>query len=78
MTATAKLFMNGSSQAVRLPKEFRFDCDEVCIKRVGSIVVLYEKDRGWDLLKESAGQVSEDFMPYGRDQGETAEDRDSL
>ena len=33
---TAKLFRNGQSQAVRLPKEFRFDGDEVWIKRVGN------------------------------------------
>lgn len=36
---TAKLFTNGRSQAVRLPKEFRFEGDEVFIKRVGDAVV---------------------------------------
>ena len=38
---TAKLFINGRSQAVRLPKEFRFEGDEVGIKRVGSAVLLF-------------------------------------
>ena len=66
---TAKLFKNGSSQAVRLPKDFRFDGDEVCIKRVGSAVVLYEKDSGWQILRESIGKVTDDFMGQGRDQG---------
>jgi len=47
MIATAKVFMNGASQAVRLPKEFRFDSDEVCIKRVGSAVLLFPKDSAW-------------------------------
>jgi antitoxin VapB len=40
MMQTARLFINGNSQAVRLPKEFRFEGDEVVIKRVGNAVVL--------------------------------------
>ncbi len=72
--ATAKLFNNGRSQAVRLPKEFRFEGDEVCIKRVGSMVVLYQADKAWDLLDESIGRVSEDFMAR-RDQPGEAEQR---
>ena len=66
---TAKLFKNGSSQAVRLPKEFRFAGDEVCIKRVRSAVVLYEKNSGWQVLHESVGKVTDDFMDQGRNQG---------
>ena len=73
----AKLFKNGSSQAVRLPKEFRFDGDEVCIKRVGSAVVLYEKKSRWQILHESVGKVTDDFMAEGRNQG-VAEQRQSL
>jgi antitoxin VapB len=46
--ATAKLFRNGRSQAVRLPKEFRFEGDEVSIRREGESVVLEPlKQRGW-------------------------------
>jgi antitoxin VapB len=40
---TAKLFKNGRSQAVRLPKEFRFEGDEVYLKREGNSVVLIPK-----------------------------------
>ncbi len=40
MAATAKLFRNGRSQAVRLPKEFRFEGDEVSIRREGERVIL--------------------------------------
>jgi antitoxin VapB len=40
MTQFAKLFQNGSSQAVRLPKEFRFKGDKVRIRRVGKSVLL--------------------------------------
>ena len=46
---TAKLFINGRSQAVRLPKEFRFEGDEVFIKRVGDAVVLLPR-HGWGTL----------------------------
>ena len=41
---TAKLFTSGGSQAVRLPKSCRFSCSEVTVKKVGSIVMLYQKD----------------------------------
>lgn len=46
---TAKLFITGRSQAVRLPKEFRFKGDEVFIKRVGDAVVLLPS-HGWSTL----------------------------
>ncbi|HDD53649.1 MAG TPA: antitoxin [Thermosulfidibacter takaii] len=60
--ARAKLFMNGRSQAVRLPKDFRFPGKEVIVKRVGSVVVLYPADDPWGPLKESLGMFSHDFM----------------
>jgi len=53
---TAKLFKNGESQAVRLPKEFRFEGTEVLIKRVGDAVVLLPTSRSWDTLVESIQQ----------------------
>jgi antitoxin VapB len=67
MTAIAKLFKNGASQAVRLPKDFRFDGDEVCIKRVGSAVLLFPRTEAWSLMGQALGKVDEDFMA-GRDQ----------
>ena len=42
---TAKLFTSGGSQAVRLPKSCRFSGDEVAVKKVGSIVMLFQKDQ---------------------------------
>ena len=45
MTATAKVFMSGRSQAVRLPKEFRFDVDEVMIERVPEGLLLRSKSK---------------------------------
>jgi antitoxin VapB len=59
---TAKLFKNGESQAVRLPKEFRFVGDEVFIQRVGSAVVLLPKAKSWDTLIDSLAKFPDDFM----------------
>jgi antitoxin VapB len=59
---TAKLFQNGQSQAVRLPKEFRFPGDEVFIKKQGDRVVLIPKENAWDSLIRSLGMFTDDFM----------------
>ncbi len=59
---TAKLFRNGRSQAVRLPKEFRFEGDEVNIKRVGNGVLLLPMKDSWDSLFQSLEKFSDDFM----------------
>ncbi len=58
----AKLFRNGNSQAVRLPKEFRFPGDQVYIKRVGNAVVLLPYGAAWESLVDSLAQFSADFM----------------
>ena len=49
-TAVAKLFMNGRSQAVRLPKEFRLPGDKVRVRREGDTIVLIPFERDWDAL----------------------------
>ena len=77
MTATAKVFRNGASQAVRLPKEFRFDTDEVYIKRIGAAVLLFPKDAAWDLMADALGKADDDFMA-DRCQPEKAEEREPL
>jgi len=59
---TAKIFRNGQSQAVRLPKEFRLEGDEVFVKRVGNSVVLLPKKNSWASLVNSLPQFSQDFM----------------
>lgn len=58
----AKLFMNGRSQAVRLPKEFRFDGDEVLVQKRGNSVVLTPKPRSWRTFFEEVPLPSDDFM----------------
>lgn len=74
---TAKLFKNGDSQAVRLPKEFRFAGNEVLVKRVGSAVVLLPKAKSWQTLVESLEKFPADFMVV-REQPRDTERRDSL
>jgi antitoxin VapB len=58
----AKLFQNGQSQAVRLPKDFRFSGDSVNIKRVGQAVVLLPHNEPWATLFDALDQFSPDFM----------------
>ena len=66
MSQSAKLFMNGRSQAVRLPVNFRFDCEEVFIRRdeISGDVVISEKPDSWDGFFEllESIEVPEDFM----------------
>ena len=73
---TAKLFKNGRSQAVRLPKEFRFEGDEVYVKRVGNAVLLLPHEHGWRTLFDSLGEFSEDFMQE-REQPAQPQERES-
>ena len=60
--AKAKLFMNGRSQAVRLPRDFRLPGKEVFVRRIGGVVVLYPAHDPWGPLKESLNMFSGDFM----------------
>lgn len=57
----AKLFWTGRSQAVRLPKEFRFDGQAVRIRREGRRVVLEPIENDWAWLKNLSGRVDPDF-----------------
>ncbi len=59
---TAKLFRNGRSQGVRLPREFRFEGDHVFVKRMGDGVLLLPAEKSWDRLVESLDGFSGDFM----------------
>jgi antitoxin VapB len=73
---TAKLFQSGRSQAVRLPKAYRFDGDEVAIKHLGSAVLLLPLDNPWQLLEEGLSEFEEGFV-LERAQPEQA-DREAL
>lgn len=59
---TAKLFTNGSSQAVRLPKEFRFIGNEVYAQKVGDSVILVPKDKAWETFMEGINGFTDDYF----------------
>ena len=61
----AKVFSNGGSQAVRLPKNCRFEQDEVLVNRVGSVVILMPKDDPWAPMMQSLDMFTEDFLAEG-------------
>ncbi len=63
---TAKIFENGRSQAVRLPKECRFSDEEVAVNKIGDIVMLIPKENKWSGFLNSLDLFSEDFMSDGR------------
>ena len=69
---TAKLFKNGQSQAVRLPKEFRFKGDSVFIQHLGNCVVLVPRQDPWASMFAATKMFSEDFMAE-REQGSQTE-----
>jgi len=58
---SAKVFWSGRSQAVRLPKEFRFEGEEVRIRRHGNAVILEPIANDWAWLAGVTGSVDEDF-----------------
>jgi len=61
-TKVAKIFMNGRSQAVRLPKEYRFDTDEVYISRQGHNIIISAKKPTWDEFFDSKSSFDNDFL----------------
>ena len=63
---TAKIFENGRSQAVRLPKEYRFSSDEVLVNKIGDMVVLIPKERKWDSFMKAIDMFTVDYMEDGR------------
>ena len=65
---TAKVFWSGRSQAVRLPKEFRFEGDEVRIRRHGCAVILEPVAHDWLWLEALIGPVDEDFARAAAEQ----------
>ena len=59
---SAKVFMSGRSQAVRLPQEFRFDCDEVAIRREGRHLILSPRFENWEDYWANSARPSKDFV----------------
>ena len=70
---TAKVFENGRSKAVRLPKECRFNTDEVAVNKIGDIVLLIPKTSKWSSFMQAIDMFSEDFMNEERTAGKEQE-----
>jgi len=73
---SAKLFINGRSQAVRLPKEFQFSGNDVLIQKVGDAVILLPHDKSWEVFLHGLHNFTDDFMNEGRDQGKNQKRED--
>ena len=74
---TAKLFENGRSQAVRLPKECQFAGDEVAVNKIGDIVILMPQENKWSGFLSSFELFSDDFLSNGREQS-VVQERENL
>lgn len=73
----AKIFMNGRSQAVRLPKEYRFDVDEVYIRKQGDDLIISAKKSSWDDFFDSKSAFGVDFLTDREDDVPQARDFDT-
>ncbi len=65
---TAKIFRSGNSQAVRIPKEFQLEGEEVEILKKGRLLVLRPRKKSWTVLMDSLQKFTDDFMEKGRKQ----------
>jgi antitoxin VapB len=69
---TAKVFQNGRSQAIRVPKEFRVSTSEVYLKKTREGFLVIPRDP-WELFFEGVEELSDDFMSQGRAQPDVQE-----
>lgn len=65
-TKKTRIFMSGNSQAVRIPREFQLDGDEVEIQQRGNTLVIRPKKLSWAPLMDSFTKFTGDFMEQGR------------
>ena len=65
---TAKLFKNGRSQAVRLPKDYQFSGSDVFIQKIGDSVIIFPKDKIWKTFLHGLDGFTKDYLREGREQ----------
>ena len=65
---TAKIFISGNSQAVRLPKEYRFPGTEVGIRKIGNMAVLFPVEQAWEIFLDGLNGFTDDFLSDDRRQ----------
>jgi len=56
----AKIIRVGRSQAVRLPKRYRFEGDEVCISKIDDVVILFPRKKGWEVMARGIQRFTDD------------------
>ena len=74
---TAKIFENGRSQAVRLPKEYRFDEKDVYIKKIDDVVMLIPRDKVWKTFRNSFNKFTTD-LELTREPDDIPQEREDL
>jgi antitoxin VapB len=65
---TTKVFKSGNSQAIRIPKEYQVDEEELIINKIGNTIVLFSKNDPWEFFKKSLTEFSDDYFIDGRNQ----------
>ena len=65
---TTKVFRSGNSQAIRIPKEYQIDSNELFINKIGNTIIIFPKNDPWKILKESLGDFTDDYFNDGRKQ----------
>ncbi|MCT9980163.1 type II toxin-antitoxin system VapB family antitoxin [Acinetobacter sp. I-MWF] len=65
----AKIFQSGRSQAIRLPKAFRFEGKEVVVKHFGNGVLLLPLNNPWEIMQEAVFEFEDNFLFEREDQG---------
>ncbi len=72
MVQLAKVFQNGRSQAIRLPKEYRVSSDEVYIEKIGHSIMIIQKEKSkWDVMRKALDDLKE--LDFDRDQPQIQE-----
>lgn len=74
---TAKIFENGRSQAVRLPKEYRFEDNDVYIKKVDDVVMLIPRNKVWKTFRNSFNKFTSD-LDLTRDENDSPQEREDI
>ena len=63
-----KVFMTGRSQAIRLPKDYRFDTEEVIMNKIGDVLIVIPRNKAREIFLTSLDEFTDDFMKDGRAQ----------
>ena len=71
-----RVFNNGNSQAVRIPKEYRFEQEDVFINKIGSAVVVYQRTDRFAVLMESLSEFTPDYLEGGRPEQNPVQERE--